>query len=79
MKYFTSILGFCLMLIIPSLLLLKFREKAHKLDISKGNINVCYMKSNNGIYLFLVFSIGVLVIIVINLIHNNNKTCVYDE
>lgn len=75
MKYFTSILGFMLMLIVPVLLIFNYRQKLKLSMIVPGNMNKSYL-NNYGLYGFIVLSVGILVTIVINLLTRNDKDCV---
>ena len=78
MKYFTSILGFMLMLIVPVLLIFNYRQKLKLSNIVPGKMNKSYL-NNYGLYGFIVLSIGILVTIVMNLLKKNDKNCVADN
>lgn len=76
MKYVTSFLGFFLMIIIPVVLNIKYRQLLVRSKIGWGTLNRSFIKNNLGLYGILLVSVGVLGVIVVNIIFGSDKKCV---
>lgn len=79
MKYFSSIFGFFLLVVIPCLIVYKYREKLENSNISKGQLNTSYLNRNFYLYILGFIGLGILSVIIINLINSNSKTCVAEQ
>jgi hypothetical protein len=64
------------MIVIPLVLLYQYRKRLELAQLIPGNFNKSILRSNIWIYSIGFFGIGMLVIIIINLLHKNTKTCV---
>lgn len=64
------------MIVIPLVLLYQYRKRLALSEVTPGKLNKSILGSNLWIYAIGFFGIGMLVIIIINLLHKNTKTCV---
>lgn len=76
MKYFSSVLGFMLMMVIPNLLVYSYRKKFKERGLLYGRINKSFVQGNLSLVLLGVISLGTLVMIIYGFFFNNTKTCV---
>lgn len=79
MKYFTSIFGFFLLIILPIVLIFKYRQRISVSDVTPGKLNKSIIQGNFLLYIMGFLGMGLFVIIVMNLFIKNNKTCVAEE
>ena len=79
MKYFTSIFGFFLLIIVPLVLVYKYRQRLAISDVTPGILNKSWMNNNYSLLALGVFSVAMLVVIIINLLTKNTKICVADS
>ena len=63
------------MLIAPLLLIYNYRQKLKLSKIIPGKMNQSFI-NNNGLIYFSLLSIGIFIVIVINLINKVDKHCV---
>ena len=77
MKYFSSILGFLLMLIVPLLVVNKYRSLFYKRKYEFKDLNRSFLKSKYGNIFIIFMSIVIFSLIIFGFVTNtNNKTCV---
>lgn len=76
MKYFSSIFGFCLMLIIPTLLIYFIRQKLSLSNITAGQLNKSIMSNKIGIFSVFIFSPVVLGMIIYGFFTKTKTGCV---
>ncbi len=64
------------MLVIPNLLVVAFREKYKKFNLTSGNINKSFIK-NYWVLRFLdILAVSIFAMIIYGFFNNNTKTCV---
>lgn len=76
MKYFSSILGFMLMLVIPNVLVSAFRAKYNRFSLTGGNINKSFIKNYWVMRILDFLAVSILVLIIYGFFHKNTKKCV---
>ena len=76
MKYFSSIFGFIIMIIIPTILINGFRNKLAKSNLIIGDLNKSFLRSKWQLYAIAIFGVGLFSMIIYGFINSNNKTCV---
>ena len=77
MKYFSSILGFLLMLVVPVLLVERYRTLFHKRKYQFTDLNRSFLKKKWGTIAIIIMSVIIFSLIIFGFIKNtNNKTCV---
>ena len=76
MKYFSSIFGFLLMLVIPNLLVSAFRAKYKRYSLTGGKLNRSFIKNYWVLRLLDVLAVSILVMIIYGFFHKNTKRCV---
>ncbi len=76
MKYFSSIFGFFLMLVIPNLLVVAYREKYKIFSLTGGKINQSFVQ-NRWVLRFLdLLAVSIFGMIIYGFFNNVTKTCV---
>ena len=79
MKYFSSILGFMLMLIVPVLVVNGYRQMFYRRKYRFSNLNRSFLKNKYGNIFIICMSIIIFSLIIYGFVKNtNNKTCVND-
>ena len=77
MKYFSSILGFLLMLIVPMLVVNRYRNMFYKRKYEFSDLNRSFLKNKYGNIFIIFMSVVIFSLIIFGFIKNtNNKTCV---
>ena len=77
MKYFSSILGFLLMLIVPVLIVNRYRQMFVKRKYKFSELNRSFLKGKYGNIFIICMSIIIFSLIIFGFIKNtNNKKCV---
>ena len=77
MKYFSSILGFLLMLIVPLLVVNGYRKIFFKRKYNFSNLNRSFLKGKYGNIFIICMSVIIFGLIIFGFIKNTkNKTCV---
>ena len=77
MKYFSSILGFLLMLIVPILVVNKYRNLFYKRKYEFSDLNRSFLKNKYGNIFIIFMSVVIFSLIIFGFIKNTtNKTCV---
>ena len=77
MKYFSSILGFLLMLIVPILVVNKYRNLFYKRKYEFNDLNRSFLKNKYGNIFIIFMSVVIFSLIIFGFIKNTtNKTCV---
>ena len=76
MKYFSSVFGFIIMIIIPSILVYAYRMKFAKTNLTKGKLNRAFLTRNWQLVTIGAFGVCLFSMIVYGFIKGNNKTCV---
>ena len=79
MKYFSSILGFLLMLIVPILVVSGYRNSFYKRKYKFSNLNRSFLKNKYGSAFIICMSVIIFSLIIFGFVKNTtNKTCVYE-
>ena len=79
MKYFSSILGFLLMLIVPVIVVNGYRQNFYKRKYKFSDLNRSFLKNKYGNIFIICMSVIIFSLIIFGFVKNtNNKTCVYD-
>ena len=79
MKYFSSILGFLLMLIVPILVVTKYRSLFYKRKYEFTDLNRSFLKNKYGNIFVILMSVVIFSLIIYGFVKNTaNKTCVYE-
>ena len=77
MKYFSSILGFLLMLIVPLLVVNQYRQIFYKRKYKFSDLNRSFLKGKYGNIFIICMSVIIFSLIIFGFIKNtNNKKCV---
>ena len=77
MKYFSSILGFLLMLVVPVLVVERYRSLFHKRKYQFTDLNRSFLTNKYGTFFIIFMSVVIFSLIIFGFIKNtNNKTCV---
>ena len=77
MKYFSSILGFLLMLVVPVLVVNRYRNLFYKRKYEFTDLNRSFLKNKYGNIFIIFMSVVIFGLIIFGFIKNtNNKTCV---
>ena len=77
MKYFSSILGFLLMLVVPVLVVERYRKLFHKRKYQFTDLNRSFLTNKYGTIFIIFMSVVIFSLIIFGFIKNtNNKTCV---
>ena len=77
MKYFSSILGFLLMLIVPILVVSQYRQIFYQRKYRFSNLNRSFLKSKYGNIFIICMSFIIFILIIYGFIKNtNNKNCI---
>ena len=76
MKYFSSILGFIIMIIVPTILVFGFRKKFLKSKLEDGKLNKAFLRQNWQLASIACFGFVLFSFIIYGFINSNNKTCV---
>ena len=77
MKYFSSILGFLLMLVVPVLVVERYRSLFNKRKYQFTDLNRSFFKNKYGNIFIIFMSVVIFGLIIFGFIKNtNNKTCV---
>ena len=77
MKYFSSILGFLLMLIVPVLVVNKYRNLFYKRKYEFNDLNRSFLKNKYGNIFIIIMSVVIFSLIIYGFVKTtNNKTCV---
>jgi hypothetical protein len=80
MKYFSSILGFLLMLIVPVLVVNGYRSIFYKRKYKFSKLNRSFLKTKYGNAFIICMSFIIFGLIIFGFVKNtNNKTCVNEE
>jgi hypothetical protein len=80
MKYFSSILGFMLMLIVPVLVVNGYRQLFYKRKYKFSNLNRSFFKGKFGNIFIICMSVIIFGLIIFGFIKNtNNKSCVNED
>ena len=80
MKYFSSILGFLLMLIVPVLVVNGYRSIFYKRKYKFSKLNRSFFKTKYGNIFIICMSFIIFGLIIFGFVKNtNNKTCVNEE
>ena len=80
MKYFSSILGFLLMLIVPILVVSKYRQMFKERGYRLSNLNRSFLKTKYGNAFIICMSFIIFGLIIYGFVKNtNNKTCINDK
>ncbi len=79
MKYFSSIFGFIIMIIIPISLIYASRKKLSKFNLKMGKLNRAFL--NKNWQLIAISSLGVILfsMIIYGFFNSVNKTCVAEK
>ena len=79
MKYFSSILGFLLMLIVPILVVNGYRQSFYKRKYKFSNLNRSFLTGKYGNAFIIFMSVIIFSLIIFGFVKNStNKTCVYE-
>ena len=79
MKYFSSILGFLLMLIVPLVVVTGYRNMFIKKKYNFSSLNRSFLKNRYGSWFIILMSIVIFGLIIFGFVRNMpNKTCVND-
>lgn len=76
MKYFSSVFGFIIMIIIPTLLIYSTRKKLLKFNLSSGNLNRSFLNKTWHLYALATLGVAIFSMIIYGFVNTNNKTCV---
>ena len=77
MKYFSSILGFLLMLIVPVLVVNRYRNVFYEKKYEFSDLNRSFLKNKYGNIFIIFMSVIIFSLIIYGFVKNtNNKTCV---
>jgi hypothetical protein len=76
MKYFSSVFGFIIMIIIPTLLIYSTRKRLIRLNLSSGNLNKSFLNKTWHLYALGILGVSIFSMIVYGFVNTNNKTCV---
>ena len=80
MKYFSSILGFLIMLIVPAIVIGRYRWFFKKRKYDYGNLNQAFIKGTCGYVIIVILALGILSMIIYGFIKNiPAKTCVNEN
>ena len=80
MKYFSSILGFLIMLIVPVIVVGRYRWFFNKRDYTFGNLNQAFIKGFWGYIIISILALGIFSMIIYGFIKNiPAKTCVNEN
>jgi cobalamin biosynthesis protein CobD/CbiB len=80
MKYFSSILGFLIMLIVPVIVIGRYRWFFKKRKYDFGNLNQSFIKGTCGYFIIVILALGILSMIIYGFIKNiPAKTCVNEN
>jgi hypothetical protein len=80
MKYFSSILGFLIMLIVPVIVVGRYRWFFNKIDYTFGNLNQAFIKGFWGYIIISILALGIFSMIIYGFIKNiPAKTCVNEK
>jgi hypothetical protein len=79
MKYFSSIFGFIIMIIVPISLIFASRKKLAKFNLKMGKLNRAFL--NKNWQLLTITSLGVVLfaMIIYGFFNSVNKTCVAEK
>lgn len=76
MKYFSSIFGFFILLVVPTVLVYGFRKKFQKMKMSPGKLNRSFLQHNESLVVIGGLGIAILSLIIYSFLYSDNKTCV---
>jgi hypothetical protein len=79
MKYFSSIFGFLLMLVIPNILVQAYRNKFEKTKQSPGGFNRSFVRNFWVMRMLEVIAVVVLGFIIYGFFNKSAKTCVAES
>ena len=80
MKYFSSILGFLIMLIVPVVVVSRYRWYFNKRNYILGKLNQAFIKGVCGYVLVVILAVGIFSMIIFGFIKNiPAKTCVNEK
>jgi Na+/proline symporter len=78
MKYFSSIFGFFLMLVLPVMLIYNYRHRMNLTNLPWGKLNRSFIK-NTFIPVLAVISVSVLGLIIYGFLNKNSRKCVAEK
>lgn len=76
MKYFNSVFGFMLLIVLPILLVTKYRKNIAQNIEFTGKKVLTFCKSKIFIYALSIASSALLVVIISNMLSGDTKKCV---
>jgi hypothetical protein len=76
MKYFSSILGFFLMIFFPCILIIYSRKNLYSKNSEPGELNKAYFTKNSFVYTIGSFGAVIAGLIVYGFLYKDTKTCV---
>ena len=76
MKYFSSIFGYFLMIVFPSLIILYARKKVEKNNVEPGKINKSIFEKNYYVTILNIISLSLFGLIIYGFFTNISKKCV---
>jgi hypothetical protein len=79
MKYFSSILGLLLMLVVPCVLVFTYRKKYKKSQLENGKLNLSFLQGNKWLVFLGILTLCLFGLIVYGFVHNDDITCVAQE
>ena len=80
MKYFSSILGFLLMLIVPLLVVNRYRNLFYKRKYEFSDLNRSFLTNKYGNIFVIFMSVVIFSLIIFGFVKNTkNKNCVYED
>lgn len=79
MKYFSSVSGFLLIIVIPVCLVIKFRNKFRESGVQPGKLNRSIFNKLWQFVVIFVVSAGIASLIVYGMFNGTSKSCVYED
>jgi glucan phosphoethanolaminetransferase (alkaline phosphatase superfamily) len=76
MKYFSSVFGFIIMIIVPSLLIYNYRRRFRRSTLTPGKLNRAPLNRNWQLVAIATVGVALFSMIVYGFIFGKNKTCV---
>ena len=76
MKYFSSIFGFIIMIIIPTSIIHASRNKLDKLNLRPGKLNKAFLNKKWQLIALSCFGVLLFSMIIYGFFNSENKTCV---